>query len=134
MKNVYFKPLELNNLSAIATCFNVRSIVFYKFHITTSLYFLSYFSLHFIHPCMHLTSFKMIFFLNYLSNLRSTHTFVFVVTESLSYDYILMKKHMFHSVNTCFLYVVVTFQCVYFLCFTKFLNVLVAEFFLLYIT
>ena len=86
------------------------------------------FSLHNIHACI-LAIFKMIFFLNYLSNLRSTHTFVFVVTESLSYDYILMKKHMFHSVNTCFLYVVVTFQCVYFLCFIKFLNVLVAEFF-----
>ena len=105
--------------------------VFHKISEATCYYPLSSFSTSFMHA---LVSFKTIFMLNYLSNLWSDHTVVFVIINlynKISHDYILMKeKHMFQSINTyCFICDSDMFHRVSSPCFTKFLNVSVTGFF-----
>ncbi len=78
-----FKPFKLNVLYMIDTCFNVSLPCF-----TTD---------------MHLVTFKTIFLLSYLSNLRSDHTVIFIIINlynKISRDYILMKKNMFQFTST----------------------------------
>ena len=60
-----------------------QSVMFHKIYLTICTYSLSSISMH---ECMDLKTFKMIFLLNYLFNLRSNNTIVFVVIKSSLQD------------------------------------------------
>lgn len=109
--------------------------VFHKIPDTTCYYSLP--PLSSPHPYTHawiLLSFKMIFLLNYLCNIWSDHTIVFVLIKSLQQDIAWLcfdeKKYMFQSINTgCFICDSDMFQRVFSSYFINFLNISVADFF-----